>query len=128
MPHRGAMNTPGIKKLYYSVSEVCHLTSLKPYVLRHWENEFPELRPTKNRMGNRVYRLNDIKLILILKKLLYIDKYTFEGARQQLKFMKRRGENKSQLSFEALLKEDMVFELAKELRGLLLLLKNSNHK
>lgn len=126
MQHRAAMNTPGIKKLYYSVSEVCHLTSLKPYVLRHWENEFPELRPTKNRAGNRVYRLSDIKLILVLKKLLYIDKYTFEGARQQLKLMKRRGENKSQLSFETLLKEDAVYELGKELRSLLLLLNHSS--
>jgi DNA-binding transcriptional MerR regulator len=122
------MNEPGIKKLYYSVSEVCHLTSLKPHVLRHWENEFPELKPAKNRAGNRVFRLNDIRFILLLKRLLYIDKYTFEGARQQLKRMKRRsGDNRSQLSFETLLKEDMMFELAKELRSLLGLLKNSNH-
>jgi len=121
------MNEPGIKKLYYSVREVCHLTSLKPYMLRHWENEFPELKPTKNRAGNRVYRLNDIRLILLLKKLLFIDKYTFEGARQQLKLMKRRGDNKAQMSLDALLKEDMVFELAKELRSLLVLLDDENH-
>lgn len=121
------MNEPGIKKLYYSVSEVCHLTSLKPYMLRHWENEFPELKPTKNRAGSRVYRLNDIRLILLLKKLLFIDKYTFEGARQQLKLMKRRGDNKAQMSLDSLLKEDMVFELAKELRSLLVLLGDDNH-
>jgi DNA-binding transcriptional MerR regulator len=122
------MNEPGIKKLYYSVSEVCHLTSLKPYVLRHWENEFPELKPVKNRSGNRVYRLGDIRLILVLKKLLFIDKYTYEGARQQLKLMKRRSDNRAQMSFESLLKEDMMFELAKDLRSLLAMLGNSNHK
>lgn len=122
------MNEHGIKKLYYSVSEVCRLTSLKPYVLRHWENEFPELKPTKNRAGNRVYRLGDIRLILVLKKLLYIEKYTFEGARQQLKSMKRRSNSKAQLSLDSLLKEDAVFELAKELRDLLSLLSDSNHK
>jgi DNA-binding transcriptional MerR regulator len=121
------MNERGIKKLYYSISEVCHLASLKPHVLRHWENEFPELRPSKNRSGNRIYRLSDIKLILLLKKLLYVDKYTFDGARQQLKMLKRRGENKQQLSFDELLKEDVLFEMEKELRVLLDLLNNAHH-
>ena len=45
-----------IKKLYYSISEVCKLTGLKSYVLRYWETEFRELKPPKNRAGNRTYR------------------------------------------------------------------------
>ncbi len=73
-----------IKKLYYSISEVSEMTSLKPYVLRYWESEFPQLRPSKNRAGNRIYRSNDIKVILTIKRLLYTEKYTIEGARQQL--------------------------------------------
>jgi DNA-binding transcriptional MerR regulator len=122
------MNEHGIKKLYYSISEVSQLTSLKPHVIRHWEDEFPELRPAKNRAGNRIYRLPHIKLIFLLKKLLFVDKFTFEGARRQLKLLSKGRENKLQLSLDELLKEDVLIEMEKDLRMLLDLLKQSNHK
>ena len=79
------MNQPEIKKLYYSIGEVAELTSLKPYVLRYWETEFPVLKPTKNRAGNRIYKDRDIKILFHVKYLLYDQKYTIEGARKQLK-------------------------------------------
>ncbi len=83
-----------IKKLYYSISEVSEMTHLKPYVLRYWESEFPQLRPAKNRAGKRIYRSSDIELVLLIKKLLYNDKFTIEGAR------KRIGKMNEQKSFE----------------------------
>ena len=73
-----------IKKLYYSISEVCKLTDLKSYVLRYWETEFRELSPPKNRAGNRTYRKKDIDTINKIKELLYDKKFTIEGARNQL--------------------------------------------
>ena len=73
-----------IKKLYYSISEVCKLTGLKSYVLRYWETEFRELKPPKNRAGNRTYRKKDIDTINKIKELLYDKKFTIEGARNQL--------------------------------------------
>ena len=72
---------PEVKKLYYSISEVSKLTKLKAYVLRYWETEFTQLKPSKNRAGNRTYRQKDIDLILKIKDLLYEEKYTIEGAR-----------------------------------------------
>ena len=79
------MDKKPIKKLYYSIGEVAEMTELKPYVLRYWETEFPELNPSKNRAGNRVYKDQDIELIFYIKDLLYDQKYTIEGARQKLK-------------------------------------------
>ena len=79
------MSQPQIKKLYYSIGEVAELTALKPYVLRYWETEFPPLKPTKNRAGNRIYNDKDIKVLFHIKYLLYDQKYTIEGARNQLK-------------------------------------------
>ena len=76
---------PKVKKLYYSIGEVSELTSLKAYVLRYWETEFLQLRPPKNRAGNRTYRQKDIDLILEIKDLLYNKKYTIDGARSVLK-------------------------------------------
>ena len=74
-----------IEKLYYSISEVSKITGLKQYVLRYWETEFPSLRPKKNRAGNRTYRQSEIDTILSIKDLLYIQKYTIDGARERLK-------------------------------------------
>ena len=73
-----------IKKLYYSIGEVSKMTDLKAYVLRYWETEFKQLKPPKNRAGNRTYRQTDIDLIFFIKDLLYNKKFTIEGARTQL--------------------------------------------
>ena len=78
------MKQLGIKKLYYSISEVSKITDLEQYVLRYWETEFEQLKPAKNRAGNRIYTNRDIKLILYIKKLLREERYTIEGAKQVL--------------------------------------------
>jgi DNA-binding transcriptional MerR regulator len=80
-----AMKSLGIKKLYYSISEVSKITDLEQYVLRYWESEFDQLKPAKNRAGNRIYTNREIKLILHIKKLLRDERYTIEGAKQVLK-------------------------------------------
>ncbi len=74
----------GLKKLYYSISEVSRLTGLEQYILRYWETEFEQLKPGKNRAGNRIYTNKDIKLILQIKRLLREEKYTIEGAKKIL--------------------------------------------
>jgi DNA-binding transcriptional MerR regulator len=73
-----------LKKMYYSISEVCSATSLEPHVLRYWESEFPTLRPKKNRGGKRAYQDKDIEIICQIKRLLYEEKYTISGAKQKL--------------------------------------------
>lgn len=87
-----AMSEPIARKVYYSIGEVCDLTGLKPHVLRYWETQFEVLSPTKNRAGNRVYRSKDIELVLLVKHLLYEQKYTIEGANQRLNDMRKSGE------------------------------------
>ncbi len=80
----------GLKKLYYSISEVSKLTNLEQYILRYWETEFDQLNPSKNRAGNRIYTNKDIKLILEIKTLLREKKYTIEGAKNILSDGKTR--------------------------------------
>ena len=67
-------------KLYYSISEVAELVSVKPHVLRYWETQFKMLRPRKNRAGNRSYRVKDVKMALRIRKLLYDEGFTIAGA------------------------------------------------
>ena len=74
-------------KLYYSISEVCSMTGLKPHVLRYWETAFPMLNPSKNQSGNRVYKEEEIGLIKLISRLLYDERYTIDGARQKIEEM-----------------------------------------
>jgi DNA-binding transcriptional MerR regulator len=72
-------------KMYYSISEAADLIGVEPYVLRFWEKEFPQIKPKKNRAGNRIYRPEDIKRVTKIKRLLHDEGYTIEGARKLLK-------------------------------------------
>ena len=74
----------GVKKLYYSISEVSKLSELEQYILRYWETEFEQLKPSKNRAGNRIYTNKDIRMIQLIKKLLREKKFTIEGAKKIL--------------------------------------------
>ena len=72
-------------KLYYSISEVAEITELQPYTLRSWEKEFSCLRPRRIRGKNRSYRERDIGIVLLIKRLLYDERYTTQGASKKLK-------------------------------------------
>lgn len=72
-------------KLYFRIGEVSKLARLEAYVLRFWETEFPQLKPTKSSTGQRMYRRRDVESILLIKKLLYDEGYTIAGAREKLK-------------------------------------------
>lgn len=81
-----------IRKEYYSISEVADLVGLPAHVLRYWESQFTVLSPSKNRSGNRVYQRKEIKLILLVKQLLHVEKYTVEGAKQRIEQLRRGGD------------------------------------
>ncbi len=109
--------TAGPVQEFFSIGEVCMLTDLKPHVLRYWESQFRFLNPAKNRSGNRVYQRREIELIMLVKHLLYTEKYTIEGARLRIEHYRRTGELKP-AAHEALTVE-MVRELKGELEQLM---------
>jgi DNA-binding transcriptional MerR regulator len=71
-------------KLYFRIGEVSELVRTKPFVLRYWETEFPTLKPIKSKSGHRLYRRQDVEMVLEIKRLLYERGFTIEGARKQL--------------------------------------------
>lgn len=68
-------------KLYFTIGEVSRLCDLKPHVLRYWEQEFPQLKPSKRRGSRRYYQHKDIQLVNTIKNLLYERGFTIEGAK-----------------------------------------------
>ena len=79
------MSTPLPDKLYFKIGEVCQIAQVKPYILRYWETEFPQLKPAKATSQHRLYRRKDVEAILKIRKLLYEEGYTIEGARRKLR-------------------------------------------
>jgi len=75
-------------KLYFRIGEAAEIVNVKPHVLRYWETEFPQLRPEKSRMGQRVYARSEVELCLLISLLLHERRYTIEGARKVLAKLK----------------------------------------
>jgi DNA-binding transcriptional MerR regulator len=69
----------------YRIGEVARLTELKPFVLRYWETEFPMLEPVKSPSGHRMYRQEDVDMVLKIRRLLYDEGFTIAGARRHLR-------------------------------------------
>ena len=78
-------------KLYFKIGEVAKLVGVKPYVLRYWETEFSIVRPGKTRARHRLYRRKDVEALLEIRRLLYAERYTIEGAKRRLRDAGRLG-------------------------------------
>src|SRR6476661_11131413 len=102
---------------FFSMGDVCSLTDLKPHVLRYWESQFRFLHPAKNRSGNRVYQRREIELIMLVRQLLYTEKYTIDGARQKIDDYRKSGELKAVA--RAALDNQTVESMESDLQGIL---------
>lgn len=117
----------GIKeKKYYPIREVAQLTGVRESVIRFWEQNFEELQPIKNRVGQRKYTKKDIDIILEIKKLLYEDEYKISGAQKRLKVIieERAGEQMRLFAFEEKLKDETLLYVKKELEESLTILES----
>ncbi len=76
-------------KMYFRIGEVSDLLDVKPHVLRYWESEFPKVAPEKSPNGQRLYARADVESLLVIKRLLYAERYSIEGARKKLALLKK---------------------------------------
>lgn len=79
-------------RMYFRIGDVSDLVGVKPYVLRYWESEFPMITPEKSSTGQRIFRRSDVESFLLIKHLLYKERYSIEGARKRLRELKREGQ------------------------------------
>ncbi len=107
------MTLPSPVQQFFSIGEVCALTDLKPHVLRYWESQFRFLNPAKNRSGNRVYKAREVELVMLVKHLLYTEKYTIEGARIRLDQYRRSGDLRIQAT--QALRDEVIREIRRDL-------------
>src|SRR5438034_10853580 len=118
------MSAPHPVQEFFSIGEVCQLTDLKPHVLRYWESQFRFLHQAKNRSGNRVYQRKEIELIMLVKQLLYEEKFTIDGARQKIDEYRKEGELRTVA--RAALDSQAVVALENDLKGILTILEGKD--
>lgn len=95
-------------KMAFKIGEVADLVGVKSHVLRYWETEFSGLSPKKSPQGQRMYARKDVETLLMIKKLLYRDRYSIEGARGALKKMRKQGVKVHDVAEASDAVEDMI--------------------
>jgi DNA-binding transcriptional MerR regulator len=78
-------------KRYFRIGEASRIIGVEPYVLRFWESEFSQLKPQRADSKQRTYQKKDLEALLEIKRLLYEEKMTIEGAKKRLSQTKSEG-------------------------------------
>ena len=112
-------DTESDSKLYRSISEVAELVGVKQHVLRYWETQFSMLRPRKNRAGNRMYRPDEVKLLMEIKELLYHRRFTIAGAKRRLLDQRKDAPAREEAGVTAADRKLVLHDVKRELRQLL---------
>ncbi len=100
-------------KRYFRIGEASRIIGVEPYVLRYWESEFPQVRPERADSNQRTYQREDLENLLSVKKLLYEEKMTIEGAKRRL-----RQEKGDKISVDTAFLDDIKTELSEILKML----------
>ncbi len=87
--------SPIPERLYFRIGDVSKISGVKPHVLRYWESEFPFISPEKSVTGQRVYRRKHVEAVLLIKRLLYSERYSIEGAKKRIRELRKVGELKN---------------------------------
>ncbi|GAB6267313.1 MAG: MerR family transcriptional regulator [Smithella sp.] len=77
------------EKAYFRIGEVSKIINVEPYVIRYWETEFKTVNPVRTKTAQRLYRKKDVQELLTIKDLLYLQRFTIDGAKKQLHKMRR---------------------------------------
>ena len=92
-------------KHYFTIGEVSEICDIQPHVLRYWEQEFPQLNPTRRRGQRRYYTRDDVMLVRKIIDLLYRKKFTIDGAQEQLKSSRQKSVPKTVSNLEEVAEE-----------------------
>ena len=106
------------EKIYFKIGEVSGIVGVEPYVLRYWETEFDVIKPSKAPSRHRLYKKRDVELLLEIKRLLYSEGFTIEGARKKLRETKKDEKNQLKLPLSEQKFKSALAKLKKELESL----------
>ena len=64
-----------------TIGELAAALGIRQHILRYWEQQFPMLKPLKRSGGRRLYRPEDVALVVTIDRLVNREGYTLKGAR-----------------------------------------------
>jgi DNA-binding transcriptional MerR regulator len=105
-------------RMYFRIGDVAEIAGLQPYVLRFWEKEFDFLAPVKNSAGQRLYRKSDVEHVLLIKKLLYVERFSIEGAKKRIRELRKSGDLAEAKRERAVLDDHRLSALQEAKQGL----------
>lgn len=73
------------QEAFRTISEVASELNMPQHVFRFWETRFKQIKPLKRGGSRRYYRPDDVKLLIGIKNLLYVQGYTIKGVQKILK-------------------------------------------
>ena len=106
------------EKIYFKIGEVSEIVGVEPYVLRYWETEFDLLKPSKAPSKHRLYKKRDVELLLDIKRLLYTEGFTIEGARKKLREVKKEEKDQLKLPLADQKYKNALIKVKKDLEAL----------
>jgi DNA-binding transcriptional MerR regulator len=106
------------EKIYFKIGEVSEIVGVEPYVLRYWETEFDLLKPSKAPSKHRLYKKRDVELLLDIKRLLYTEGFTIDGARKKLKETKKEEKDQLKLPLSEQKYRSALVKIRKDLESL----------
>jgi DNA-binding transcriptional MerR regulator len=106
------------EKIYFKIGEVSQIVGVEPYVLRYWETEFDLLKPSKAPSKHRLYKKRDVELLLDIKRLLYTEGFTIEGARKKLREVKKEEKDQLKLPLTEQKYKSALIKVKKDLEAL----------
>jgi len=106
------------EKIYFKIGEVSEIIGVEPYVLRYWETEFDLLKPSKAPSKHRLYKKRDVELLLDIKRLLYTEGFTIEGARKKLREVKKEEKDQLKLPLADQKYKSALIKVKKDLEAL----------
>jgi DNA-binding transcriptional MerR regulator len=101
-------------QFYFKIGEVSQILAVQPYVVRFWETEF-HLTPAKNRSRHRVYNRQELDTLIEIRRLLYEERFTIEGARTKLKEKFKEKNKQMKLSWEDKSQKALLQRVKKDL-------------
>ena len=103
------MDTVIPDKAYFRIGEVSKILAVEPYVIRYWETEFKTVKPVRTQTAQRLYRKKDVEALLLIRDLLYRQRFTIDGAKRQIEKMRDKADLPDRTA------EDRLVQVKKEL-------------
>lgn len=107
------------ERIFYTMGEVAEMFDVNTSLIRHWETQFPMLRPKRNKKGNRLFTPQDVEYLKMIYHLVKECGMTLDGAKKAL----RKGSSAKGLERDTLLMEHlqriraMLVEVREELKA-----------